>query len=129
MRRSPASAPPRSRCPTRSTWRTRPCRTSPGSPRHCGRWWHMAREFRIPSLGADMEGGTLVEWRVQPGSRLRRGDVVALVETSKGIIDVEAYEDGVVERLVVEPGKSVPVGAVLALLAGDAGTPGAAPAQ
>jgi pyruvate dehydrogenase E2 component (dihydrolipoamide acetyltransferase) len=77
----------------------------------------------MPSLGADMEGGTLVEWRVQPGSRLRRGDVVALVETEKGIIDIESFEEGVVERLVVEPGSRAPVGAVLALLEGDAAPP------
>ena len=73
----------------------------------------------MPSLGADMEGGTLVEWRVRPGSHVRRGDVVALVETEKGIIDIESFEEGVVERLVVEPGTRVPVGAALALMEGE----------
>ena len=43
----------------------------------------MSREFRMPSLGADMQGGTLVEWRVQPGAHVHRGDVMALVETTK----------------------------------------------
>jgi pyruvate dehydrogenase E2 component (dihydrolipoamide acetyltransferase) len=73
----------------------------------------------MPSLGADMETGTLVEWRVRPGSRVRRGDIMALVETEKGIIDIESFEDGVVERLVVEPGARVPVGATLALFEGE----------
>jgi pyruvate dehydrogenase E2 component (dihydrolipoamide acetyltransferase) len=77
----------------------------------------------MPSLGADMEGGTLVEWRVRPGSRIRRGDVVALVETEKGIIDIESFEEGIVERLIVEPGTRVPVGAPLALLEGEAEEP------
>jgi pyruvate dehydrogenase E2 component (dihydrolipoamide acetyltransferase) len=85
----------------------------------------MSREFRMPSLGSDMEGGKLVEWRVQPGTEVHRGDVVALVETEKGVIEVEAYVEGRVEKLLVSPGERSPVGAVLALLSGDA--PGAAP--
>ncbi len=73
----------------------------------------------MPSLGADMEAGTLVEWRVQPGGQIHRGDVVALVETEKGIIDVESFEEGVIEKISVQPGTRVPVGTVLALLAGE----------
>ena len=82
----------------------------------------MSLEFRMPSLGPDMEAGTLVEWRVSPGSIVHRGEVIALVETEKGIIDVEVFHDGTVERLVVEPGARVPVGEVLALLSGAAAT-------
>ena len=81
----------------------------------------------MPSLGADMEDGTLTEWRVQPGSAIHRGQVVALVETAKGIIDIESFEDAVVERLLVEPGATVPVGAPLALLAGEATAVAAGP--
>jgi predicted deacylase len=40
-------------------------------------------EFRMPSLGADMEAGTLVEWLVKPGDWVKRGDIVAVVETQK----------------------------------------------
>jgi pyruvate dehydrogenase E2 component (dihydrolipoamide acetyltransferase) len=74
----------------------------------------------MPALGADMTEGTLVEWRVRSGSAVKRGDVVVLVETAKGIIDVEAFHDGTVERLLVEPGAQVPVGTPLALFSGDA---------
>jgi pyruvate dehydrogenase E2 component (dihydrolipoamide acetyltransferase) len=83
-------------------------------------------EFRMPSLGADMEAGTLVEWLVQPGARVKRGDVVAVVETAKGAIEIEVFQDGVVRELVVPPGTRVPVGALLARL--DAGEGEAAPA-
>jgi pyruvate dehydrogenase E2 component (dihydrolipoamide acetyltransferase) len=62
--------------------------------------------------------GTLVEWRIAPGRTIKRGEVIALIETDKGIIDVEAFHDGVVERLLVQPGTRVPVGQVLALLEG-----------
>jgi len=77
-------------------------------------------EFRMPSLGADMEQGTLVEWRVRPGDRVARGDVIALVETEKGLIEVEIFTGGVVESIVIEPGATVPVGTVLAMIRGDA---------
>jgi pyruvate dehydrogenase E2 component (dihydrolipoamide acetyltransferase) len=76
-------------------------------------------EFRMPSLGADMEFGTVVEWRVKPGDAVKRGQVVALVETQKGVIEVEIFDSGVVESLVVQPGQKVPVGATLATLSGD----------
>jgi pyruvate dehydrogenase E2 component (dihydrolipoamide acetyltransferase) len=76
-------------------------------------------EFRMPSLGADMESGTLVDWRVKPGDAVRRGEVVALVETEKGVIEVEIFENGVIDALIVQPGQKVPVGATLALVRGD----------
>ena len=79
----------------------------------------MSVRFRMPSLGADMTEGTVVEWRVKPGDTIKRGDVVALVETAKGIIDVEAFHDGTVEKLLVEPGTEVPVGTPLALFSGE----------
>lgn len=76
-------------------------------------------EFRMPSLGADMQFGTIVEWRVKPGDAVKRGDVVALVETEKGVIEVEIFENGVIESLVVQPGQKVLVGATLATLSSD----------
>jgi pyruvate dehydrogenase E2 component (dihydrolipoamide acetyltransferase) len=85
----------------------------------------MQTEFRLPALGADMEAGTLVEWHVAPGDRCKRGDVVAVVETDKGAIDVEVFVDGIVRELLVPPGTRVPVGTVLALL--DAEAAAAAP--
>jgi pyruvate dehydrogenase E2 component (dihydrolipoamide acetyltransferase) len=71
-------------------------------------------EFRMPSLGADMEAGTILEWRVQPGDTVHRGDIIAVVDTEKSTIEVEVFDDGVVEELIVEPGREVPVGTVLA---------------
>jgi pyruvate dehydrogenase E2 component (dihydrolipoamide acetyltransferase) len=82
----------------------------------------------MPSLGADMLEGTLVEWRIAPGKSVKRGDIVALIDTEKGVIDVEAFHDGVTEKLLVEPGSRVPVGTVLALFSGTAAQPTAAAA-
>ena len=73
-------------------------------------------EFRLPSLGSDMEEGTLLRWEVAPGDAVRAGQVVAVVDTAKAAIDVECWSDGIVHRLLVEPGTTLPVGAPLALL-------------
>jgi len=67
----------------------------------------------MPSLGADMETGKVVEWLVKPGERVKPGDVVAVVETHKGAIDVEIFFDGVIDQLAAL-GEELPVGAVLA---------------
>jgi pyruvate dehydrogenase E2 component (dihydrolipoamide acetyltransferase) len=71
-------------------------------------------DFKMPSLGADMQAATLVEWKVAPGDRVSRGDIIAEIETEKGDIDVEVFENGRIEELVAEPGDRLPVGAVMA---------------
>jgi pyruvate dehydrogenase E2 component (dihydrolipoamide acetyltransferase) len=68
----------------------------------------------MPSLGADMEAGTLVRWRVALGDVVGRGDAVCEVETDKGVIEVQTFTAGRVHALLVEPGARVPVGTVLA---------------
>ena len=74
----------------------------------------MQIDFRLPSLGADMESATLTQWLKKPGEQIRRGETVAVIETDKGLIDIESFEDAVLETVVVQPGTKVPVGAVLA---------------
>jgi pyruvate dehydrogenase E2 component (dihydrolipoamide acetyltransferase) len=74
-------------------------------------------ELKMPSLGADMEFGTLVQWRVKTGDRVRRGDVVAEVETQKGVFEIDIREDAVIGELLVAEGTRVKVGAPLANLA------------
>jgi len=75
-------------------------------------------EFRMPSLGADMEAGTLVEWLKRPGDKVARGDIVAVVETDKGAIEVEIFVAGTMGKQVVALGAKVPVGTTLALIEG-----------
>ncbi len=73
-------------------------------------------EFRMPSLGSDMDQGKLLEWLVQPGDTVRKGQVVAIVDTAKAAVDVECWHDGVVRALLVEPETTVAVGTLLAVL-------------
>jgi pyruvate dehydrogenase E2 component (dihydrolipoamide acetyltransferase) len=70
--------------------------------------------FLMPSLGADMEQGKLVEWLIAPGVDVRRGDIVAVVETQKGAIEIEIFEPGTVIELLANPDQVLPVGAPLA---------------
>ncbi|WP_273568081.1 dihydrolipoamide acetyltransferase family protein [Maribacter halichondriae] len=73
-------------------------------------------EFNMPSLGADMEDGTLVEWRVKPGDKVQRGDIVADVDTQKGLIEIEVFDEGIIEELIIKEGEKVPVGTLMALI-------------
>ena len=72
--------------------------------------------FLMPSLAADMEAGTLVEQLMSPGDSVKRGDVIAAIETQKGVIEVEVFQNGVLEDWLVDPGTKVPVGTPLAMI-------------
>ncbi|MCX4781551.1 dihydrolipoamide acetyltransferase family protein [Streptomyces sp. NBC_01264] len=73
-------------------------------------------DFTMPSLGSDMDEGTLVEWLVSPGDTVTKGDVVAVVETAKSTIEVECFDSGTVSALLVTPGTTVPVGTRMAVI-------------
>ncbi len=73
----------------------------------------------MPSLGADMEEGTVIEWSIKPGDRVRRGDIIGVVRTEKADIDIEAWEDAVVERILAQPGETLPVGAPMIVFRGE----------
>lgn len=82
-------------------------------------------ELRIcmPNLGHTMERGTLVSWLKPEGAAVAQGDLVAVVESDKVTMEVEAPADGVLARHVAVPGSEVPVGGTLGLL-----VPGRTPA-
>ncbi len=74
-------------------------------------------KFTMPSLGADMDEGVLQEWLVGPGNQVRKGDVVAVVETDGH--QNKLFESGTVGQLLVPPGTRVPVGTPLAVIQGE----------
>ena len=73
----------------------------------------------MPSLGSDMERAVLIEWLVQPGEQVRRGDVIAVVETDKGAIEIEVFEDGYIGAFLAGIDDEVEVGAPLAEIVSD----------
>lgn len=72
-------------------------------------------EFKLPSLGADMDEGKLLEWLIKPGDTVKRGQVVAVVDTTKAAIEIESWQEGVVQELLIQPEQKIPVGTVMAL--------------
>ncbi|MEC9322816.1 MAG: biotin/lipoyl-containing protein, partial [Actinomycetota bacterium] len=85
-------------------------------------------EFTMPALGSDMDEGTLDQWLVSPGDTVERGQVVAVVETTKAAVEVECWHEGTVGELLVPVGQTVEVGTPLATLLEPGERPGQTPA-
>jgi pyruvate dehydrogenase E2 component (dihydrolipoamide acetyltransferase) len=79
-------------------------------------------DFLLPSLGADMDEAKLVRWLVSPGDPVRKGQIIAEVETDKAVLEVECWDEGVIDELVLTPGPlRLRVGTVLARIRPEAG--------
>jgi pyruvate dehydrogenase E2 component (dihydrolipoamide acetyltransferase) len=75
----------------------------------------MASVLRMPGVSADVTEATLADWAVQPGAQVKRGDVVASVETDKAVVELEAEEDAVLLKTFASAGDAVPVGGPIAV--------------
>jgi len=83
-------------------------------------------DFLMPSLGADMDRGTILQWHKRPGDRIERGEIVVLVDTDKAEIEVESFTAGWLEEVLVREGETVPVGTAIAhIRTGEAEKPAA----
>lgn len=71
-------------------------------------------DVTMPSLGADMQAGKIVEWFIEPGKSVKKGDVIADVETEKGVIEIESWHAGVISEICADIGDLVNVGGLLA---------------
>ena len=76
----------------------------------------MISEVTMPSMGADMTEGTIVKWLKAEGDQVGRGDKLAEVETDKTVVEMEAYAEGLLRKIVVSEGSLVQVGAVIAFI-------------
>ncbi len=76
----------------------------------------MATEVTMPQMGADMTEGVVVRWLKQVGDEIKRGEIIAEIETDKATVELEAFESGTLKQIVVEEGETVPVGEVIAIL-------------
>lgn len=70
-------------------------------------------------MGADMTEGAVAKWLKKEGDEVKRGEILAEIETDKAVVEMEAYGSGVLRKIVVGEGKKVPVGELIAYI-GDA---------
>jgi pyruvate dehydrogenase E2 component (dihydrolipoamide acetyltransferase) len=82
----------------------------------------------MPALSPTMKEGKITKWVKKEGDKISSGEAVAEVETDKSNLEVEAYEDGYLLKIVVPENESAPVGAPIAYL-GEKGEKVEAPAQ
>ena len=77
----------------------------------------------MPRLGMTMEEGTIVDWPLSVGARVRKGDIVLVIETEKAETEIEATEEGILRHLFAEAGETLPCGALLGVLTETAEEP------
>ena len=82
----------------------------------------MAYQVTMPQMGYDMTEGSINRWLVAEGDQVERGDIIASIATEKADIDIEAYASGVMRKILVAPGITVPVGGAIAVI-GEADEP------
>jgi pyruvate dehydrogenase E2 component (dihydrolipoamide acetyltransferase) len=80
----------------------------------------MAIKIEMPKLSDTMEEGVIAKWNIKEGDEVSSGDVIAEVETDKATMEVEAFDDGTVLKILVAEGDAVPLGGLLAVI-GDEG--------
>lgn len=80
----------------------------------------MSINILMPALSPTMEVGNLVKWLVKQGDEVQAGDVIAEIETDKATMEVEAVDEGVIEKILVEEGsENVKVNSAIAVLSGE----------
>lgn len=88
-------------------------------------------EITMPRLSDTMEEGVIIAWHKNVGDRVERGEVIAEIETDKAIMELEAYDEGVLERRLAAEGDRVPIGIPIAVIGDGSGAstePAPAPA-
>ncbi|MFA6239112.1 MAG: dihydrolipoamide acetyltransferase family protein [Bacteriovorax sp.] len=76
----------------------------------------MNYQLPMPSLGADMDEGKMVEWKIKPGDKIKKNQTIASVETTKSIVDIESFREGVVKEILAHEGDVIHVGKPIAVL-------------
>ncbi|WP_421774214.1 pyruvate dehydrogenase complex dihydrolipoamide acetyltransferase [Gracilimonas sp.] len=76
----------------------------------------MAIKIEMPKLSDTMEEGVIASWNVSEGDKVSAGDIIAEVETDKATMEVEAFDEGTVLKILVNEGDAVPLGGLMAVL-------------
>ena len=79
----------------------------------------MATELTMPQMGYDMQEGTVLRWLKGEGDAVANGEPIAEIETDKAVVEFESYADGIIHRIIVPAGTTVPVGQPIAVVGGQ----------
>lgn len=83
-------------------------------------------ELSMPRLSDTMQEGTITRWLKKAGDEVKKGEVLAEVETDKANMEIESYESGILEQILVQEGEAAPIGQAIAIIGSGAGTQKAA---
>src|SRR5947209_9013104 len=86
-------------------------------------------EISMPRLSDTMQEGTIARWLKKTGDEVKKGDIIAEIETDKATMDLESYDAGVLEQILVQEGETVPIGQPIAVVGSGAGAQKQAPAE
>src|SRR5689334_3023230 len=86
----------------------------------------MATTVTLPRLSDTMEEGVIAKWRIKVGDKVKRGQVIADIETDKATMEFESFDAGTVLKLVAGEGEALPVGAPIAVFGQPGENPDAA---
>src|SRR3954471_24010528 len=81
----------------------------------------------MPRLSDTMTEGTIAKWLKHPGDEVKKGEILLEIETDKATMELEAYESGVVEKVLVNEGQTVPIGQPIMLIGDGSGASEPAP--
>jgi pyruvate dehydrogenase E2 component (dihydrolipoamide acetyltransferase) len=73
-------------------------------------------ELNMPRLSDTMEEGTIGRWLKQPGDHVEKGEILAEIETDKATMELEAYESGTLQKIIVQEGETVPIGELIGMI-------------
>ena len=73
-------------------------------------------EVNMPRLSDTMEEGTIARWLKKAGDEIKKGDILAEIETDKATMDLESYDAGVLEQILVQEGQTAPIGQAVAII-------------
>src|SRR3954465_12729039 len=82
--------------------------------------WRVA-EVTMPRLSDTMTEGTIAKWLKHPGDEVKKGEILLEIGTDKATMELEAYESGVVEKVLVNEGQTVPIGQPIMLIGDGSG--------
>lgn len=78
-------------------------------------------EISMPRLSDTMQEGTITRWLKKTGDEIKKGDILAEVETDKANMEIESFESGILEQILVQEGEAAPIGQAIAVVGSGAG--------